>query len=239
MKSYKTDSNNQVILSKDMKIVELIDADYRLLTILLRLDIQLPFGDISIEEMCRRYGMSPSLFLMICRIYILADYDPDVESLSAGDLPHLVKYLLSSHRFYSQTLLPRIAEGIDEVLSLCDERQQGILQKFYNDYVDDVMTHLEYEEREMFPYVEALVSGGAVSVLRMQEFMANHSDICEKIDDIKSIVIKYLPESCSTQRRCELLFDIFTLREELYKHTLLENKILAPVVAAEERRRGL
>lgn len=39
MKSYKTDMNNRVIFSKDMKIIELIDADYGLLSILLRLDI--------------------------------------------------------------------------------------------------------------------------------------------------------------------------------------------------------
>ena len=66
MRGYKTDTNSRLLFSKDMKIIELIDADYNLLSILLRLDVQLPFGDISIEQMCRRYDMSPELFLMIC-----------------------------------------------------------------------------------------------------------------------------------------------------------------------------
>ena len=69
MKSYITDNNNKAILSEQMKIIELIDADYRLLSIIMRLDITLPFGDISVEQMCRRYDMSPTLFLMICRVY--------------------------------------------------------------------------------------------------------------------------------------------------------------------------
>ena len=70
MRGYKTDTNSRLLFSKDMKIIELIDADYNLLSILLRLDVQLPFGDISIEQMCRRYDMSPELFLMICQILI-------------------------------------------------------------------------------------------------------------------------------------------------------------------------
>lgn len=70
----------------------------------------------------------------------------------------------------------------------------------------------------------------------MDEFMDNHTDICEKIDDMKSIIIKYLPESCSIAQRCDLLFDIFALREDLVRHTLLEMKILAPLIKQEERR---
>ena len=73
MKSHGTD---RAIFAEDMKIIELIDADYGLLSILLRLDIQLPFGDISIGEMCRRYDMSSALFLMICRMYACPDSIP-------------------------------------------------------------------------------------------------------------------------------------------------------------------
>ena len=58
MCSYKRNILNQAILSKDMKIIELIDVDYRLLSIFQRLDIQLPYGDISIDEMCQRCNMS-------------------------------------------------------------------------------------------------------------------------------------------------------------------------------------
>ncbi len=199
-----------------MKIIELIDADYGLLSILLRLDIQLPFGDISIGEMCRRYDMSSALFLMICRMYACPDYEPDSASLTAADLPHLVRYLRSSHRYWLDTVIPRIGRGVDDVLQSCDRMQA-----------------------EVFPYVERLARGEVGAEIRMAEYMENHTDICDKIDDIKSIILKYLPESCTTRQRCDLLFDIFSLRDDLAKHTLVESKILAPVVMVEERRRGL
>lgn len=236
MKSYGTD---RAIFAEDMKIIELIDADYGLLSILLRLDIQLPFGDISIGEMCRRYDMSSVLFLMICRMYASPDYEPDAASLTAADLPHLVRYLRSSHRYWLDTVIPRIGRGVDDVLQSCDRMQAEVLRKFYNDYCDEIRRHLQYEETEMFPYVERLARGEVGTEIRMAEYMENHTDICDKIDDIKSIILKYLPESCTTRQRCDLLFDIFSLRDDLAKHTLVESKILAPVVMVEERRRGL
>lgn len=239
MKSYKTDADNRAIFSEDMKIIELIDADYGLLSILLRLDIQLPFGDISVGEMCRRYDMSGTLFLMICRIYAFPDYAPDAESLTVADLPHLLRYLRSSHRYWVDTVIPRIGRGVDDVLLSCDRMQAEVLRKFYNDYCDEIRRHLQYEESEMFPYVERLARGEVGAEVRMAEYMENHTDICDKIDDIKSIILKYLPESCTTRQRCDLLFDLFSLRDDLAKHTFIESKILAPVVMAEERRRGL
>ena len=108
MKSYKIDGNKQVIFSKDMNLIELIDADYHLLSVLMRLDIELPFGDITVEQMCKRYEMSPTLFLMICQIYSATDYTPDYSTLAIDDITYVIKYLRASHRYYQNTLLPRI-----------------------------------------------------------------------------------------------------------------------------------
>lgn len=236
MCSYKRNILNQAILSKDMKIIELIDVDYRLLSIFQRLDIQLPYGDISIDEMCQRYNMSVELFMMICRIYIETDYLPDVKNLKVDDLPHLLRYLRASHRYYIDSLMPNIANGFEQVLQLCEESQRVILQQFYHGYEEEVKSHLQYEEQEMFPYVESVISGEGTTAM-MCDFVDNHTDVCDKIDDIKSIVIKYLPEVCSTRQRCDLLFDIFALREELLKHTMLEMRLLAPVVINAENKK--
>ena len=235
MNSYKIDGNNRIVYSKDMKLIELIDTDYELLSILLRLDIQLPFGDVSVEEMCSRYDMSPTLFLMICRVYADADFEPDVEDLDVSDLQHIIRYLRASHRYYLESMLPSIAAGVERVLEGCDAKQNAILRKFYNDYAEEVKAHLNYEETVIFPYVQQLAAGEKRE-FAMSDFMANHTDICDKVDDIKSIIIKYLPESCTTQVRCGLLFDLFRMRDDLSKHTLVELKLLTPVAIATERR---
>lgn len=235
-KSYKTDGNNQVIFSEDMKLAELIDADYNLLSILLRFDMELPFGDISVAEMCRRYGISPSLFLMICQICSRPDYHPDYKELKAeNDIVNLIKYLKASHRYYTQILLPRIVKGVEDMLHDCGDKQRNILSKFCADYVNEVRAHLEYEECEIFPYIESLMCGEQCCS-EIGVYMDSHTDICEKIDDMKSIMIKYLPVACPMRQRCELLFDIFALREDLARHTLLEIEVLAPLVKCKEKR---
>ena len=62
MGNYKIDASNRILFSKDMKIVELLDVSCELLSVFLRLDMQLPFGDLSVEELCRRYSISTEMF---------------------------------------------------------------------------------------------------------------------------------------------------------------------------------
>lgn len=238
MRSYKTDVNNHVILSKDMKLIELIDANHELLSILLRLDIQLPFGDISVEEMCQRYGMSSRVFLMICQIYADPDFLFDSSTLTIEEMTHVIHYLRASHQYYLTDLLPTIGRGVEAVLEKCNPSQGKILRKFYADYTEEVRAHLGHEEEIIFPYVESLINGAAGDAY-MAKYMDNHTDICDKIDDVKSIIIKYLPESCSTRERCDLIFTLYRMRDDLAKHTLVETNILTPVVIAYERGREL
>jgi regulator of cell morphogenesis and NO signaling len=54
---------------------------------------------------------------------------------------------------------------------------------------------------------------------------------------MKSIVIKYLPERCSIHQRCGLLYDIYAMREDLARHTLLETKLMAPLTLMAENQR--
>lgn len=238
MMNYRTDTTLRPLLSKDMKIVELIDLSCEVLPVFLRLDMQLPFGDRSVEELCRQYGLSSDMFLMLCQIYLSADVKPDVESLDGEDLRHLLGYLRSSHCYYADVLLHSIESGVERVLKSCDEKQSLIVRKFYDDYADEVRSHLEYEERVIFPYVERVIAGelGEVSI---EQSMANHSDICDKVDDMKSIIIKYLPESCPTAERYDLLCDLFRLRDDLAKHTLIEVAVLTPMVAKLEKQLAL
>lgn len=238
MGNYKIDANNRILFSKDMKVVELLDVSCELLSIFLRLDMQLPFGDLSIEELCRRYSMSSDMFLMLCRIYAGADVHPDMDILQRDDLQHIVRYLRASHRYYTDSLLPSIEQGVDRVLSKCDGRQSTIVRKFYDDYADEVQTHLEYEEQVIFPYVEQVLRG-EVQMADMAQMMASHSDICDKVDDIKSIIIKYLPESCPTVERYGLLRDLSDLRDDLAKHTLIETAVMTPMVVALENSESL
>lgn len=214
-----------------MKLADLIESDYALLVILSRLGIPLGFGEASVGEVCRRYNLSVDLFLLICRIHSSKGSTLGRLSLQPGDLAGILGYLHASHLYYLQVTLPRLDAKMEAVIDSCDGVHHKILSRFFADYRREVDNHFEYEEQTVFPYVQLLLDGrvnpGEYSILCFED---NHSDIDGKLSDLKSIVIKYLPESCSAELRSEALFEIFRFEEDLRKHTLIENEVLIPLV---------
>ena len=109
---------NESVFSPEMKLGEMIDVNYRLLSILSRLDVRLGFGEMSVEEMCRRRNMSPELFLMICRVYTFDDYVPSCADFGREELRHIIDYLKMSHRYYSEYVIPRLCNEIDNTVQV-------------------------------------------------------------------------------------------------------------------------
>ena len=57
----------------------------------------------------------------------------------------------------------------------------------------------------------------------------------EKLEDLKNILLKYLPPQCDSQNVMMVLSHLHLLEKDLQKHTLIEDDILVPVVNAMER----
>ena len=227
---------HESLFYKEMKLGDLIDANYKLLTILSRLGIRLGFGEITVEEMCRRYGLSSQLFLIICRIYTFDGYHPSCEELGEDDLRHIVDYLRASHRYYKEYSLPRLRKGVGETVESCDELHRKVLEKFFGEYCSEVASHFAYEEETVFPYIDQLLEGCLSDEFSIEKFEDNHSDVDEKLNDMKSIIIKYLPEDCPTEQRNDMLFEIFRFEEDLARHTLIEDRLLIPLVEKIEQK---
>ena len=63
----------------------------------------------------------------------------------------------------------------------------------------------------------------------------NHSNINEKLNDLKNIITKYLNEEYSSPLSFELLADIYIVEKDLCKHSLIENRLLIPLVEKMEK----
>ena len=228
-------NNCTPIFTAKTKMAEII-TDYSLLTIIDRLNIKLGFGDASIDEICRRHNLSTDLFLMICRVYAFGGFAPDISNLTKGDIPKLIGYLQRTHKYWIESFFPNLHTNIHKMLESCDERSAKILNKFYDDYDDEIQKHLDYEENTVFPYIISLGEGkkDVANKFRIKDFEENHSNIEEKLHDLKNIVIKYLPESASQQSRINVLNEIFKIENDLCKHSVIENKILIPLVSKYE-----
>ena len=143
----------QLLLSGNMKMSDLIQANYALLTVLPRFGIHLGFGDRSVADVCRAQGVSLELFLMICSIYTFDDYLPDAERFEGIDVEDIVLYLHNSHRYYLEERIPEIWENLSSLEEGVSEETPSIriLDRFFNEYRREVEAHFAYEEQTVFP----------------------------------------------------------------------------------------
>lgn len=225
-------SNKETIYNKRMKAAELLASDGSLLSILQRLEIRLGFGEATVEELCTRHNISTELFLMICNIYSFREYLPQVDTLDRSDIKSITTYLRASHRYYTDVCFPTIHSCIHRLVKEIDEVSRKLIDKFYDDYDNEVANHFRYEEEVVFPYIESLIGADKPvnSKYSISQFEHNHSNINEKLNDLKNIITKYLGEEYSSPVRFELLADIYNIESDLRKHSLIENKLLIPLV---------
>ena len=62
-------------------------------------------------------------------------------------------------------------------------------------------------------------------------FEESHTNVSEKFNDLKNIIIKYLPDSYTSEIRATVLREIFRIESDLRKHATVENRLLIPLVA--------
>ena len=86
----------------------------------------------------------------------------------------------------------------------------------------------------MFPYVQAVLNARGGEQFTIGEYEENHSNVEEKLEDLKNLVMKYIPRQCGQQDVYKVLFYIYTLEYDLNKHTFIEDDILVPVVGRKE-----
>ena len=222
----------------DMKLSDMIDMDYGLVHVVSRLGIDLGHSWMKAGDACALGGIDPGTFILVCNVYSFPGYSPTPEDIASVDIPDIVRYLHGSHAYYLGSALEKLERLFDSLLEPCDERRRSAVMKFYVDYKTELEKHFAREENEVFPYIRSLgLSGGDVlpEGYSIGQFEEHHESVDEKMEDMKNIVMKYLPEECDQEKRAWVLLSIYRLRDDLRRHTYVEDNILVPAVRNLER----
>jgi regulator of cell morphogenesis and NO signaling len=217
----------RLLPTPSMKMAELIAISPSLPGVLTRMGIPFGFGDETVEEVCRRNGTDPETFLLICSVYSGDGSLPAKERIRKADLKDVLKYLRRSHAYYMEVAMQEITAALVALTEPCDERHRNILRKFFTEYKEELFKHLEYEENIVFPQAEAALRNGHPTP---DDYEENHSHVEEKLEDLKNLVMKYMPPVCGQQDIYRALTCIFSLQEDLSRHILVEDGILVPIV---------
>lgn len=226
----KRHDNERHLFSGTMKMADLLDINFQLMGVLSRVGIPFGFGDDSVEDACQKYGVSTNTFLLICNVYTYDGYIPSAETLRNIDVKDIVTYLRQSHSYYMGVLMDLLEGAIERMVQPCTDKYKAIIRNFFLQYKEELAKHFEYEEKEVFPYVESVLNHSAGDDFKIYQYEENHSNVEEKLCDLKNIVMKYMPKECDSQKVYHVLLYIFSLEKDLEKHTSIENDILVPVV---------
>ncbi len=222
---------NIPLYSTRMKMAELIESDYNLLLLFPRFGLELGVGENSVSEQCIRQGVSPQLFVMICNIYSHTDYMPSKEEVQQLDVEQLLSYLSRSHSYYIKSRIVPIKQQLEALSAQCSPSHSAVLQRFFAEYEQEVLNHFSYEEDTVFPYIRTLMACHKKQAgYDIDTFSHNHSNIDDKLSDLKNILVKHLRGIGLAAQTTELLFQIFSLEEDLSRHTFIEDVVLIPLV---------
>jgi len=215
-----------------MKMSDLIHVNYHFLLVLKRLNIGLGFKEKSVAEVCLEHNIPPEFFSMLVRLQ-LDGRVPTIYNVKRDYFRCLVLYLKNSHDFFIREKLPYINNLIGRYCAATNYDAQGLLEKFWREYANEVNNHMEYENSTVFPLIYSIYDKPERAEFDshlIRQFELNHDDIAEALLDLKNLLIKYFPKSKNEDLRNEIIMELFELEADLQNHQQVENQILIPMV---------
>ena len=224
------------IINAKMKLSQIIDNDKRALVLFPRFGIDLGIGDKTVEDICLKMDIDMQFFLLMVNTFLNPGYFPD-KQLKSVDVEMLVGYLVESHNYYLEERIPYLQSLMAKFKSSVDHPAVPQLEKFFDQYIDEVKDHLAYEDETAFPYIATISSYGKESDnpldhidYSVEVFEERHDNIQEKLSDLKNLLVKYFPPANDRYLRIRLLNELIDFEEDLINHARIEDKVLIPVV---------
>lgn len=219
---------NKKMYEASDKMISLIRDNYNLLQSLGSFGISLGFGDKTVQQVCDDQNVDTYTFLAVVNFTINGFREMD--DVSKLSVPTLLKYLKASHEYFIGFQLPFIRKELEDALDTKDNLAKLIL-KLYDEYSHSVTSHMKYEEKMVFPYVESLIDGKPTTGFVIDMYSKHHGQEGAKLRELKSIIIKYFPgDGFRNNQLSATLYDIYNNEEWLSLHAEVEDHIFTPAI---------
>ncbi|RHJ92134.1 hemerythrin domain-containing protein [Bacteroides sp. AM07-16] len=231
--SKKSMYKNSIYRETD-KMSDLICENYPMVLVMSRFGIALGFGEKNIGEVCRQNGVDVCTFLTVVNFLIENKNEPITDVNKCLSIESLILYLHNAHDYFLNFRLPHIRRKLDDAIVDCPKDVAFVIRQFFDEYTEEVNKHMSYEEKNVFPYVRALLKGEKDPKYNITIFKKRHDQIEMKISELKNILIKYYPGKDSYLLN-SVLFDIFSTEQDLASHNHVEDYLFVPAILALEK----
>ena len=213
-----------------VKMSSLIEDDYHLLALLMRMGITESFGERTVDDLCSRAGLDTETFIQICRTFCDSEYRAPAQVLRRCRVDDIIRYLHHSHEYYLNTALVSLHSLLEELVAPAPNALKRVIRKFFEDYRDDLQNHFDYEENMLIPYLLDLPRGVGRHQSSSLRLLEGHPHMKASLSDLKSLIMNSLPAACDSVSRISTLMFIFELEEDVERHTRIEDRMLVPII---------
>lgn len=208
----------------------------RVLSLLDRLHIHLELHEMTVEEVCNQTNTDISFFVILLESFLDTSDSYSTEGIcDTSLLPYFVEYLRESHSYFLNKKIPYLNKVLTEFISRSKHPQIGLLKMFFEEYCQEVHQHMTYEDKMVFPYIadlyQASITEGSNHIeFSIDQFEEHHTNIEEKLSDLKNLLIKHFASNSGNFLKTQFLLNLYDLEDEIHDHSRLEDDILIPLV---------
>ncbi|MCD8282600.1 MAG: helix-turn-helix transcriptional regulator, partial [Prevotella sp.] len=214
------------------KLIGIISDDYSFLQMLGAFGIKMGFGDKTVAQVCDDQNVDTFTFLAVVNYSINRYFDRG--SINRLSLPTLLQYIRVSHTYCLDYELPHLRLSLIDALDIKDSLAKLIL-RLYDNLAQSIRGHMLYEEKTLFPYVEALLGGVLAQNAMVETFSKHHAQTDLRLRELKNIIIRYMPpDGLSNHKMTGVLYEIYQTERWLHQHIDVEENIFVPAIRRQE-----
>lgn len=133
-------------------------------------------------------------------------------------------------------MLPEIKELLIRGLHRSEMNDAALLVlRFFDEYMAEVQSHIQYEESRIFGYVESLAAGTLARGVNIRDFASKHGDMTSKLRELKNLFVQHC-RMLNTPVLSRALADIYACGYDMERHCEIEDKLLIPAAERLEKR---
>lgn len=226
---YKTQKS---YITKDKKMFDLINENYSLLLCLQHFNIDFSVDNKTVKELCEENHINMNVFIVIANLY--NGFFPSQKEIdNIDDIQSVLFFLKSNHSFFLEDKYPELKYYLEKIKNNQSNKDFLLIEHFFNDYFEEVLEHFKYEDDIAFPYFYSLLDDRTScqhNSFSAREYQNHHTDIETKLTDLKNLLLKHIKIKSDLNIMRKLLNILFGLEFDLKIHSVIEEKILIPLI---------
>ena len=224
----------------ETKMADLVFKNPSILLMMEHFEMDIVVKNNTISQLCSIYKINHNIFIAIVDLYF-GNKESEIKEFTDNDISLLLKFLKNSHDYFKKEKYPEIQNLINATYKQNNIAEIKLIESFFDEYFKEVLTHLDFEEKVVYPYFSNLVNKNVKANkqknISTTVYNKKHTDIEYKLYELKNLLIKHVASKQDGILRRKLLISLSELENELNIHTIVEEKILIPLMKKIENKK--